>query len=224
MPIILPPDPPPTITTPPPTDAETTTTAGERLYQRLAPVATYDDSNGGIVAALADTLALPQAVVDDIARDDFSRPAGSQLAWQPLLDPDTTPAAFLPWLAQFPGVKLLPSDLTEAQQRARISQAAGFYRGTTRAIVEAVQPTLTGNRTVIVQNNVGGNPWAQTVITRTAETPDAAATTRTALSQKAAGVIQTMVISDVPIIDEGTRTIDAGTVTIDAPPTPADVT
>jgi P2-related tail formation protein len=222
MPIILPPDPPAPITIPPPGDAEAATTAGERLYDRLAPVATYDEENGGVVAALADMLALPQAVVDDIARDDLSRPAGTQLAWQPLLDPDTTP--WIDWLAQFPGVKLLPSDLTDEAKRARVKQAAGFYRGTTRAIVEAVQPTLTGNQTVIVQNQVGGDVWAQTVITRTSETPDAATTTRAALTQKAAGVIQTMVISDVPIIDEGTRTIDAATVTIDAPPTPADVT
>jgi phage tail P2-like protein len=177
------------------------TTAADRLYDRLAPLATYDDENGGIVRALAETLALPQSNVDDVARD-----TDTQLAWQPLLDPDTCPAAWLPWLAQFPGVKLLPSDLTEAQQRARIKAAAGFYRGTTRAIVEAVQATLTGTQFVNVLNAVGGDPWAQTVITRTSETPDAAATTRAALSQKAAGAVQTVVVSNDPIWSEATLT------------------
>src|SRR4051812_43317746 len=101
MPIILPPDPPPT----PPADTGPVTTAGERLYGRLAPVAVYDEANGNVLQALAETLADPQQIVDDVARDSVT-----QIAWQPATDPDTAPAVLLPWLAQFPGVKLLPSD------------------------------------------------------------------------------------------------------------------
>lgn len=191
-------------------------TAGDRLLDRLAPVATYDDENGGVVAALAETLAEPQQIVDDVARDQED----GQLAWQPALDPDTAPSVLLPWLAQFPGVAL-PPDASEQEWRDRIKQAAGYYRGTVRAIREEVQRTLTGTKSVIVLEQVSSDPWAVTVKTRTGETPNVTATTAAALSQKPAGMLMTVVVSDEPILDEGgaARTIDgigsAGT-TIDA--------
>lgn len=178
--------------------------ASDRLYERLAPLATYDAENGDVVLALAETLALPQQVVDDVARD-----TDTQLAWQPALDPDTCPADWLPWLAQFPGVTLLPSDLTTDQKRAKIKQAAGFYRGTPRAITEAVRATLTGTQSVTILQQVGGDQWALTVLTRTAETPDAAAAERAARSQKPAGIILTYVESDDPIWSEATLAFSA---------------
>lgn len=179
--------------------------AGDRLYERLAPVATYDVENGMVVQAIAETLAAPQQIVEDLARD-----SDTQLAWQAALDPDTCPAIMLPWLAQFAGVTLQPGD-DEAGQRARITQAAGFYRGTNRAIRENVQATLTGSKGVTILERVSGNRWATTIVTRASETPDPAATTRAALSQKPTGFIFTVVTSDEPIIDEGgaARTIDA---------------
>lgn len=178
-------------------------TASDRLYERLGPLAAYDPENGNVVQALAETFSLPQDVVDEVARD-----TDTQLAWQPALDPDTCPAEWLLWLAQFPGVTLLPSDLTEAAKRARIKAATGFYRGTKRAMVEVVQATLTDTRSVQVLTHVGGDMWAITVVVRTSECPSPALSERAALSQKPAGQILTFVVSDEPIIDEGALTID----------------
>lgn len=214
MTIVLPPETPAV----PPSDTGLVTSAGTRLYDRLAPVATYDPENGNIVRAIAEVLAEPQELVDQVARD-----TDTHLAWQAALDPDVTPDEFLPWLAQFAGTQLLPSDTAE-QQRERIKSAAGFHRGTPRAIREEVQLTLTGTKFVNLLQRVGGDMWAITVVTRTTETPDPAATERAARAQKPAGMLMTFVVTDEPIIDEGTRTIDAATVTIDAPPTLADVT
>ena len=183
--------------------------ASDRLYERFGPLATYDDENGGIVQAISDALAAPQAVVDDVARE-----SDTHAPWQAVLDPDACPAAWLPWLAQFAGVKLLPSD-DEAQQRQRIKTAAGFYRGTDSSMIADVAATLTGTRHVDYLTNVSGDPWSQTIVTLASETPDPAATTRAAMAQKPAGVVLLVLTTNTPIIDQGTRTIDAGAATID---------
>lgn len=184
----------------PPVDAGPVTSAGSRLYDRLTPVATYDADNGYVVRSIAETLADSQAIVDQVARD-----SDTHLAWQAALDPDATPAEMLPWLAQFAGTRLLPAD-SEQQQRDRIKQAAGFYRGTVRAIREEVQRTLIDTLYVRILERVGGDPWAITVITRTGETPDPAASERAALAQKPAGMILTFVVSDAPVWAEATET------------------
>lgn len=177
--------------------------AGDRLYGRLEPVATYDDENGGVVAAIADMLAAPQQLVDDVARD-----TDTQLAWQPALDPETAPEALLAWLAQFAGSSLLPSDTVD-QQRTRIKAAAGFYRTTVKAIRDEVGLYLTGSKTVQVLKQVGGDPWAMTVLVRTSETPDSAQAQRAAMAQKPAGVILTFVVSNDPIWPEATLAFSA---------------
>lgn len=206
MTVYLPPETP----APPAGPPVDTPTAAERLYERLGPVATYDAENGYVVQYIAEALALPQAVVDEVMVD------GDQLAWQPALDPDTCPADWLPWLAQFPGVTLLPSDLTEAQRRARIKAAAGFYRGTQRAMIGAVQATLSApDAPVTILTNVGDDRWALEVITRTADTPDPAASERAARSQKPGGFLLTYVVSDSPIVDTGTLAVDAATGTVE---------
>lgn len=191
--------------------------ASDRMLERFGPAATYDVANGGVVTALAAALALPQAVVDDVARE-----SDTHLPWGAALDPDAAPAEWLPWLAQFAGVTLLPAD-DEAAQRQRIKTAAGFHRGTSDSMVGAVQATLTGTQYVDYLTSVGGDPWQQTLQTLTSETPDPAVTTREAMAQKPAGVKLTVIVSDAPIIDAGTRTVDAGTATIDTA-TIADVT
>lgn len=188
--------------TPPPITVQT---AAERLYRRLAPLAKPDPDNDYALLAVATALAEPSQIIEDVARD-----TATHEAWTMVMDPDAAPDWALPWLAQLGGTILEPGD-TVAQQRERISNAAGFYRGTARAIREATQRTLTGDRTVQVLERTSGNRWAMTVLVRTSETPDPDAAERDARSQKPAGVDLTFVVSDVPIIDEGgaARTIDA---------------
>lgn len=184
----------------------TVTTSGDRIYRRLEPLADSDDTTAGVLHAIAGALGTGATPVDEVARDTDTHPAFGML-----LDPDAAPSWALSWLAQFPGVTLQPSD-TEQQQRDRISAAAGFYRGTVQAMIETVQATMTGAKSVTVLTRVSGNRWAMTVVCRAADTPDPDAAERAALSQKPAGFFPwNFVVSDEPIIDEAgaSRTIDA---------------
>jgi hypothetical protein len=79
----------------------------------------------------------------------------------------------------------------------------------------AVAATLTGSQSVSVLERVGGDPYALTVVVRTSETPDSAATLAAAMTQKPIGLILTLVVSNATIIDSLTGTIDALTGTID---------
>jgi hypothetical protein len=217
VPIIL--DPPPVAPlVEPVAPSEPLPTLAERLYDRWEPYWGTDAENGYVLWYLAQALTANLEDVYSLARDSDTHDA-----WHAVFDPYAAPVWLLPWLAQVVQVTLLPSD-TEDQERHRIASAAGFYRGTTRAIQEEVARTLISGDPDRVRV-VKAGAWAISVITSTADTPDPAATARAALCQKPAGVFPfTVIVSDEPIIDEGTRTIDAGTVTIDAPPTMADVT
>jgi hypothetical protein len=191
--------------------------AADMILRALAPVIQVWSDSEPALDAIAAALMAPVELVDQVVRDTATIPA-----WQAIRDPDAAPAEFLPWLAQHVGVQLQPGD-SEVAQRARISQTAGFDAGTVKAIVTNVQRTLTGTKTVRVLERVSGDPWAMTVITRTSETPDAAAAQAAALEQTPAWIVLTFVTSNAPLIDEGTRIIDAGTATIDTA-TLADVT
>ena len=181
--------------------------AAARFYSRLEPVA-YDDD--GTLSALAEALMAPVEICE------VSRDTDTLVAWEPLLDPDTCPAALLDWLAVYNGVILPPSALSEEEKRSRIKQAAGRYRGTQEAWREEIQRSLTGTKTVRMLTFVNGDRWAVTIITRTSETPDAAAVERTARAQKPAGIVLTFLVTDEPLIEEGTLTIDSVNVPIAA--------
>lgn len=168
----------------------------DRLMARLAPI----DVGDGTLQALAHAVAAPGEVFDTIAREQTGYAAHGQI-----MDPDVAPAAVLPWLAQFAGVQLFPSD-TEATRRARIKAAAGFFRGTPGAMIAEVKPTLTGTQYVNLIQQAGGNRWALTLITRPAETPDAAGTYAAALRQKPAGINLTHVQTNDVLWVEATKT------------------
>lgn len=196
---------PPVLTVPAP-DPGPLPSSGDRLYARLEPIAYADPDQGFPLKGLSGALMAPREIIDNVTQDQ-----GDTIGWGVAVDPDTAPDDLLDWLAQLPGVILPPSALTAAEKRDRISQAAGFYRGTPRAIREDVQRTLTGSQYVGIFERPGGNAYQLTVVTRTSETPDAAAAERAARSQKPAGIVMTFSTTSTPIIDEGgaARTIDA---------------
>jgi hypothetical protein len=102
-----------------------------------------------------------------------------------------------------------------AYARRALREQNAKRRGTRRAILDAVRDTLTGTKTAHILERVGGNAYALTLITRPSETPDIAATYRSALTQKPLGMKLTHTLTEDVIIDEGTRTIDSATGTID---------
>lgn len=113
--------------------------------------------------------------------------------WSIVLDPDRAPSEWLPWDAQFGGVRVLPG-LPEAEQRSRIKSTDGMRRGSPGAIVGAAQQFLTGTKTVyLVERH--GSAYRLTVSTKASETPDLAVVARAVLAQKPGGLI--MVVTTV---------------------------
>lgn len=193
-----------------------TTPWADAVYARLAPVATQDEALDWPLLKYIVGISQMFAKVEAIVR------ATGRVPYSPLLDVATCPVFALPFLAQFAGVALRPVSVGESLDtwavyaRDAILRRAGRNRGRPDAIVSAIQQTLTGTKTVRFVERVGGDAYALTIITRPSETPDSAATLAAALTQKPAGIVLTMVQSDLPLILEGTRTINAATGTIDA--------
>jgi len=179
--------------------------SAERILARLEPI----DVGDATLSHIAEALGLGAVEGDEVAPG-----TDTHVPWARLLDPATCPVWALDWLAQWVGDRLLPSD-SEQDKRDRISQAAGFYSGTDRAMREEVARTLTGTKSVTVLSRVGGDRWAQTVKVKTSECPSSAVSEAAARRQKPAGVVLTFIVSDDPIVDEGTLTVDAATGVID---------
>lgn len=189
----------------------------EAVYARLAPVATEDETLNWpllkFIVALSQMFAKVEAIV---------RAGDGRVPYSPLLDVTVCPPFALPFLAQFAGVKLRALNTGETLDdwavyaRDAIVRRSGRNRGRPDAILSAVEQTLTGTKSVRLLERAGGDAYALTIITKPAETPDVAKATAAALTQKPAGIVLTMVQTDLPLIDEGTRTIDASTGTIDS--------
>jgi hypothetical protein len=217
MPGVFDPLPPAPPLAPPTTFPEEPLTAAEDLYRRMGPLLEADPANGYALLVLIEGIADSAQPVFDITQEtDTHRPL------ETTLDPAVAPLEWLPWLEQVAGVNAPASD-TEAQWRDRIAQAAGIYPGTDNAIRAEVARHLTSMDPAMVRV-IHPAFWQITVAVRTSDTPDPAAAERAALCQTPAGFALTFVVSDEPIIDEGTETIDNVPVAIDAPPTIADVT
>lgn len=118
-----------------------------------------------------------------------------------LVDPDTSvtgtcelvnaaavPRAYLAWLGWLVGVDT--SVIPDADVRDAVVNAATTQRrGSLGAMATAVQRTLTGSKTVWIYNNLSGiDPYVVTVVTLSAETPDAPAALTAAWAEKPAGV------------------------------------
>lgn len=188
-----------------PTDA---TEFGEALYDRLSPLTFADEQNGWALLYLCGALARNHQPVREMVAPDEGP------AWSALLDPDRVPVAFLPWLAQVVGERV-PDGETEAASRARIKTPQGTSRGKVASLVAAARRTLTGSQFVQVLERTS-TAYTLTVVTLTAETPDAAQTNRDLQAAKPAGLILTHLATNVTIVDALAGTVDALAGTVDA--------
>jgi len=172
----------PAVVTPPPT----LESFAENLYAGMDPLAWLDASVGWALAQFCAALGVMFQPVEDVARDTPDGPGGSAV-----VDLDRCPDAWLPWLAQFVGVTVIPGS-SPADMRARITSTDGFHRGTPAAIRAAAQATLTGTQTVTFRerdSNSADPPYTLEVVTLTDETPDPAATRAAIIAQKPAGIV-----------------------------------
>lgn len=184
----------------------------ENLYAELVVSEPGDAQRDWPLLKLLGAVGTTMGRLAEIVRD-----TDDGLGWTSVLDPDRAPAWALPWLAQFAGVRArVDAAPDEATKRALITAPPAFLRGTRAGMTAAVAATLTGSKTVTVLERVGGDPYALTVIVRTSETPNTAATLAAAMSQKPIGLILTLVVSNATVIDAMTGTIDSLTGTIDA--------
>lgn len=178
-----------------------------------------------IVGALADTGERLSVIAygDEDAAPPI--PAGSALN-----DPAVAPLWSLAHAALYVGARLpgrLPGE-SEVDYMARARDAVvypiGIKRGTHEAVRRAVQPFLTGTKTVSIVDQAGGDPYALLVRTITSETPFPSAV-REALegsyvSGGTRGAIRAELVLDYVVASsvtwvEGTRRFNAvaGTVT-----------
>lgn len=180
---------------------------GADLYDANEALAFDDPANDYALAILCEAIGRMYQEVADLSEDRDGRPG-----WAILVDVETTPANALPWLAQIPGVQLTQG-ASVAQQRDEVRLRSGQARCRPATMVAAAAATLTGTKSVRILERTS-SAWTLTVITRTAETPNPAATLAALMSQKVGGDILTHSVSDAPLIDEGTRTINAATAVI----------
>jgi hypothetical protein len=95
------------------------------------------------------------------------------------------------------------SEMTEEQynelKRSRIKELPGTKRGTPGAIITAAKQYLIGDKTVLMQERPGGNPWRLVIITFSEETTNEAAVKQAIEEQLPAGIV--LEYNAVPITD-----------------------
>lgn len=202
---------------------DTLAPAAARLYEQWAHLEVDGEAEGYPWATLAAALAAPLEPL-------YALLTAEDLPWGAALDPDALadalepleaagvlPAGFrlamLAWVGQFAGV-LSVAGLDAEGALLRLQTSSGARRGRPATIIAAASEPLTGAKTVRLLERVG-SPRHFTVVTRTAETPDVDAVIAAVRAAKPTGHTFEVVVSDEPVIDEGTLTIDTGTATID---------
>jgi Phage tail protein (Tail_P2_I) len=175
-PVVYPPPPP----APRPT---TSTSMGDRLYQHLLPLAWRDREHGFALLKFCRTIGQQMQEVEDVIRDTPEGPG-----WSAIVDINRVPDKYVDWLAQLVGVRLDPL-WTYEQKILAIRDLTAWRRGTPRAIVAAAQQWLTGNKTVVLEEQFDGNAYRMNVITYTDETPYPAETERAVRRQKPAAIL-----------------------------------
>ena len=141
------------------------TPVSEAAYERLGQAITRWDKQAGWPVAT-----LLQAMHDPL--DPYTAPLA--VGWDAVLNADTCPAPWLPWLAQAVG-ETIPPGTPEEVARAIVKNPPGWLAGTPAALKLACMPHLTGTRYVGIQEHFQGDPWRVNLVTWQAETPDPAA-------------------------------------------------
>ncbi len=183
-------------------------TVAAELYAANSNLAHDDEANGWALAHVCIAIGLMWQGVADIVEDRDGHPG-----WSAIVDVDRAPMSGLAWLAQRIGVGLTVG-APEAVQRDEIRRRSGEATGRPASMVAKAQTTLTGTKTVrLIERS--SSAWTLTAITRTSETPDPAATLKALMSEKPAGLVLDLVVSDAPIVAEFTLTVDGLTEAID---------
>lgn len=135
------------------------------VYELLSPWSEVDSVNGFGLRILVEAVTKTFTDVDELVRDGVNGEPG----WSAAIDTTRAPVEALGWLGQLLGVQLrVGEDVNYLRQRVALSN---FRRGSLAGMTLAIQPFLTGNKTVLFGERTSGNAYALSVRTRTAETP-----------------------------------------------------
>jgi hypothetical protein len=174
------------------------TTTAQEIYDALTPLMEsdqpgYSDADNGYAgAALSGAFATMVDPVSDIVRDQADGTPGYAI----LFDPDALVSIgrpeWLPWLAQFVGDSQAVLATTDVNvQKAIIKTPLNFTRGRPSTMIAAAQNTLTGTRTVVLNQFLGGSSNAIEITTFTAETPNPTATINAVMAVMPAWIVPT---------------------------------
>jgi hypothetical protein len=164
----------------------------------FAPWTNYDVTGDHqvYVQAVASMFEEAYGLIKDTGSEDD--PSSYVPAWSKLLDPDTCPDQFLPFLAQFNGT-VVPPGTDGDQARAIIRGESGFQRGTAAAIINAAARTLIGTQTVNLfeRQAADGTPDAyhMVIMVSPLELVDETALVQAVNNIKPAGIQWTLVIA-----------------------------
>ena len=102
------------------------------LYNRLGWAADEDET--GVLLQWLSGIAQMAQAIDSVAWDGYDTDGVMAPGWSQVLDINRCPTDWLPWLAQFVGVRLDPG-ARDDQQRYAIENPQGWARGTPAAIL-----------------------------------------------------------------------------------------
>lgn len=202
----------------------TASTFTEGLLSSMAPWVAQSPDYAGYLTAFGAMFDPVYALVSDQGSPDD--PANYTAGWSTLLNVETCPTQYLPWLGMFVGVYVAPGT-ADATARALISAKAGFGRGTPAAIVATAQQFLSGTQSCVLQERTAADgsedAYHFVLVVRPEQVLSVNGLIAAVNLVKPAGVQWTLVQADAPLLDQYTRLLSNVTVDLNAA-TIADVT
>jgi hypothetical protein len=177
----------------------TLTTTGQEMYDAIAPLMESDQpgmsdaDNGFAGAILCGAIATMVDPVSDLVRDQVDDTPGFAILFDPQKLADIGRPEWFPWIAQFVGDSQAVLTATDPAVRQSIVEQPpqNFLRGRPATMVSAARNTLTGTKTVLLNQFLGSDSNAIGITTFTAETPDPLATVNAVMSVMPAWIVPT---------------------------------
>jgi len=178
----------------------TTSPGLDMTWDRLPDYVTAADGDNGTLFKWLGSIAAqldPALRILDSADPNTSVSGTCEIANAAMAPRSSDPNAnWLGWLGWLVGIDT--TSIGAPYVRAAVTAAITTQRrGSIGAMRDAIKRTLTGGQSVRIYVNVTGtDPWVINVITTTSQTPDEAATLAAAMSEKPAGAVLDLTVTE----------------------------